>query len=298
MLNVMHFAFVPFGERAPEAAVACDGLVPGARLDLSHWSGNETPAHLKGDTSVEIALSFASERTTHDVEVVTNNHFDADGVLACWCALRPELALEHRSALICAAECGDFAAWPSDPRGAWLEASIDVLSAGLADEAAYRRILPELDDLVPNIAAHEDLWAKPYRALLDAERSIESGAVSVAREGRIAVFSHAPRAAELPGAWISRLQQDGTDRLLLAFADLDGGFQYRYLLPLWAWADTVQRPKIPMPRRGRIRHALGPEWIVKGRRGMTGVTYTGTPIRTPPDEIARTLASIDTDGRG
>lgn len=31
------FSFVPFGANAPDGAAACDDLVDGAGLDLSHW---------------------------------------------------------------------------------------------------------------------------------------------------------------------------------------------------------------------------------------------------------------------
>lgn len=50
------FQLVPFGGKAPEGAVACDGLVAGAALDASHWKGSATPDELRADTSVEMAL--------------------------------------------------------------------------------------------------------------------------------------------------------------------------------------------------------------------------------------------------
>ena len=76
------FVFRPFGSRAPEAAVACDGLVEGASLDLSHWRDNRTPKELKADTSVEIALAYAlAARATRNV--VVNNHFDTRSCDRC-----------------------------------------------------------------------------------------------------------------------------------------------------------------------------------------------------------------------
>ncbi len=284
----MQFSFAPWGRQAPDGAAACDGLVPGARIDLSHWSGNDTPKHLKRDTSVEIALAFVRERARHDVEIVTNNHFDADGVLAVWTLLRPELALEHERVIVAAAEAGDFDEWPVDDRGLWLESAIGALASG-NDAASYQRVLPALDELVPTIDAREDLWGEAHRSLLAAGEQIDRGAVSVERFGRIAVVAHEVGASELPGPWMSRLIPKEVDRVLLAFAER-GGWQYRYELRRWSWADTVERPTLPMPRRGPIRRDLGPAWIIKGRRGMSGIAYTERSVADPPRLVAERLA--------
>jgi hypothetical protein len=268
-------------------------LVPGARIDLSHWSKNATPRHLKRDTSVEIALAFVRERELHrDVEVVANNHFDADGVIAVWCLLRPQIALDHESMITGAAETGDFDEWPSDERGLFLEAAIAKLSQGLDDDEAYRRVLPELDHLVPDISSREDLWGDAYGDLLRAGDSVSRGEISVERRGRIAVFAHAAGVQELPGPWMSRLRPAGTDRTLIAFADDDGGHRYRYELPRYAWADTVVRPILMMPKRGPIRRALGEAWVIKGRKGMTGLAYTARAVPEPPWAVAETIARV------
>jgi hypothetical protein len=268
--------------------------VPNAALDLSHWSRNRTPRHLKADTSVEIALAFVSERNDHDVEIAANNHFDADGVLAVWSVISPELALAHRTTIIAAAEHGDFDEWPSEPRGIWLETAISSLAGDAGDDAAYARVLPLLDELVPNLSSREDLWGDEYRKLLAAEARVLSGSISVEREGRIAIFMHQAGAPELPGPWASKLAPDGTDRWLFAFGEPRGGFRYRYELPHYAWADTVRRPKITMPRRGPIRGVLGREWIIKGRRGLTGITYTAGAVTQHPRLVARAIAAVDT----
>jgi uncharacterized protein DUF6687 len=288
----MRFVYVPFGGTAPPAAVACDGLVAGAALDLSHWSHNRTPVHLKADTSVEIALAFARERGEHDVRNIANNHFDTDGVLAVWTLLSPEIALAHAPTIIAAAESGDFSEWPRDERGLWLDAAITKLAGVFADAQAYARLLPMLDDLVPAIDGREDLWGEAYRELLEVERSIDDGRISIAKEGRVAVCRHAPREREIPGEWISRRRPAGTDRVLLAF-EQSGRFQYRYELPRYAWADTVVRRKLEMPRRGPIKRALGRAWVIKGRRGMTGISYTAEPVELDPATVARTLADLE-----
>src|SRR6266478_7995775 len=91
--------------------LSVDGTVDNA-IHFSHWKGNQTPASLKADTSTEIALNLAAapnrEELTGGIDLVTNNHFDTDGVLSVWTMLNGERALELRDKLIAAAEAGDF----------------------------------------------------------------------------------------------------------------------------------------------------------------------------------------------
>src|SRR5438094_7470869 len=91
--------------------LSVDGTVDNA-INFSHWNGNQTPASVKADTSTEIALNLVSARNreelTQGIDLVTNNHFDTDGVLSVWTVLTGERALELRDQLIAAAEAGDF----------------------------------------------------------------------------------------------------------------------------------------------------------------------------------------------
>src|SRR5258707_13301776 len=91
--------------------LSVDGTVDNA-FHFSHWKGNQTPASVKADTSTEIALNLVSapdrEELTQGIDLVTNNHFDTDGVLSVWTVLTGERALELREKLIPAAEAGDF----------------------------------------------------------------------------------------------------------------------------------------------------------------------------------------------
>src|SRR6267154_394589 len=91
--------------------LSVDGTVDDA-IHFSHWKGNKTPASVKADTSTEIALNLVAapdrDQLTQGIDLVTNNHFDTDGVLSVWTVLTGERALELRDKLIAAAEAGDF----------------------------------------------------------------------------------------------------------------------------------------------------------------------------------------------
>src|SRR5713226_10373793 len=91
--------------------LSVDGTVDNA-IHFSHWHGNETPESVKADTSTDIALNLVAapnrDELTRGIDLVTNNHFDTDGVLSVWTVLTGERALQLRDKLIAAAAAGDF----------------------------------------------------------------------------------------------------------------------------------------------------------------------------------------------
>ena len=46
--HARRFQFVEESYEGGTPAISCDGLVPGAALDLTHWQGNRTPPQLQG----------------------------------------------------------------------------------------------------------------------------------------------------------------------------------------------------------------------------------------------------------
>jgi len=283
--------------QAPEGAISCDGLVPGAALDLSHWAKNKTPEEFKADTSVEIALRFVGKTAPSDApSVVVNNHFDADGVLAVWSLLEPELATAHAGIIVAAAEAGDFEEWPAETRGIWLNMAIRRMVTLKPDASAYPIALAALGALVQDIEAREDLWGTSFATLLEAERRARAGDVVAYSNGPIRVFHHKPGIPKAPGPVLAKLgaTAEGVRRLLLAFEQPDGSFEYRYELPRWAWADTVVRPVIRAPSRHALAAGLGAGWAMKGVNfGMTGLLRTTAPLREGPREMAERFASVE-----
>ena len=75
--------------------LSVDGTVDNA-IHFSHWKGNQTPAGVKADTSTEITLNVVAapnrDELTQGIDLVTNNHFDTDGVLSVWTMLTGERA--------------------------------------------------------------------------------------------------------------------------------------------------------------------------------------------------------------
>ncbi len=88
-------------------------------LTLSHWPSSPTPPHLRRDLSCEIVMVYLEgiRKKRHfkgsifyknNIEYVTVDHLDEDGILSVLAVLQPEFALKNKNQLISAARLGDF----------------------------------------------------------------------------------------------------------------------------------------------------------------------------------------------
>lgn len=189
--------FVPFEEVRGREHVVVDGpWSAGTVLGLSHWPDGGVPDALAADTSAEIVVNYLDGSPTGPVvDIVTNNHFDEDGLLAAWLLLeRPPAPV--RAAAVAAATAGDFHTW-TDPRAAWAALSVmasaerpttpyaDVLRAlnrpGGRDPAGAitRALLPRVGDLLCEPERYRRLWEPRWRTVEEDIARLESGAASI-----------------------------------------------------------------------------------------------------------------------
>lgn len=150
-----------------------DGFRPDRDLELSHWVPNRTPERYKADTSTKICLRFAAEPPSETYDLVVNNHVDVDGILSVFALVHSEVALRHQSALVGAAEMGDFSACAPRLSQAlfqgltWIMA--DSTAEGLDSGETYSRAFAALPRWL-----EEGVDDSRVQAGLDAlERSIE-----------------------------------------------------------------------------------------------------------------------------
>ena len=259
--------------------ISVDGLVPGS-IHFSHWRGNETPAAVKADSSTEIVLNVVSSPSrrelTRGLDLVTNNHFDTDGVLSVWAMLAGERALDLllplRAPLVAAAEAGDFSAF-TGAQG--VRASIVLqggegfvpdsgVSSPLArhlaggrevDEArAYALVLPEVERVITRTDDYEHLWRDEWALI---ERSLESFARGASRvqEDAETGLSVVTLARDLYGgargfsptrhdAPYTAITEHARGSLYLIAVPLERAWGYRVDYPYYSWAETVVRPPI------------------------------------------------------
>jgi len=259
-------------DNVPKLSV--DGTVDNS-IHFSHWEGNRTPAEVKADTSTEIALNLAASpnraQLTKGIELVTNNHFDTDGVLSVWTALNGERALPHRDLLIAAAEAGDFSEYSSDDG---VRVSIAIQGSDQAspnnddgsplarliageevddDARAYELVLPRVEHLLTNINDYESLWRDGWNSVAAAIESFEQGKSRVTEysDAKISLITLAPELFDGAGFSPTRHSAPYTaiskfakgEIFLIAIPASDGWF-YRIDYPYYSWAETVVRPRI------------------------------------------------------
>ena len=105
------FVLVSDAIPCPAQAVSVDSPVAGAQLDLSHWEHSQAPASVSGDTGCEMVLSALDQpELWHNIEVVVNDHLDADGLLSAALACRGEVisSRAQRALLTATAATTDF----------------------------------------------------------------------------------------------------------------------------------------------------------------------------------------------
>src|SRR6266850_4707563 len=269
----MRFEFYHSGlDDVPKLSV--DGTVSNS-VHFSHWEGNKTPAQLKADTSTEIALNLIGapnrNELTGGIELVTNNHFDADGVLSVWTVLTCPRALDLREKLIPAAEAGDFSEFtneqavrasiaiqgsdqptPGDESGSPL--ACQLAGESVEDDArAYKLVLPEVERLLTKTDEYEPLWRSAWEKIATAMESFERGTSQVVEfeDAGISLVTLAPGVFSPSGfnptrhaAPYTAISRYARGRLFLITTPLKNGWAYRIDYPYYSWAETIVRPRI------------------------------------------------------
>jgi hypothetical protein len=255
-------------------------------------AGNTTPAQFKADLSLDIVLRFlASPDPTiqfSDSGLVTNDHYDTDGLLAVWALLNPARALEHAPALQAAAAAGDFYEFISADAVQFdlivrafesLEKSpLARLITGLPDaerwQIATEALLSEMPGLLYEPERYRRLWEEEYRKLLAKISRLQSGCVEV-REWpaeHLSVIS-----TGVPLDHFTRNIAARGHRILETVREPDGS-TYELYYREYLWYEIVSRPRTPKHRlihaAERLNELESPETC-----GSWGVTKWSPALR-------------------
>ena len=334
----MRFEFYHSGlDGVPKLSV--DGTVSDS-IHFSHWEGNETPAQLKADTSTEIALNLVNapnrNELTRGIELVTNNHFDTDGVLSVWTVLTGQRALELREKLIPAAEAGDFSEFtnedavrasiaiqgsdqptPGDESGSPL--ARQLAGADVEDDArAYDLVLPEVERLLTKTDEYEPLWRSAWEKIATAMESFERGASQVVEldDAGISLVTVAPDVFSPSGfnptrhaAPYTAISRYAKGRLFLITTPLKNGWAYRIDYPYYSWAETMVRPRIERRDFSQLLaelNQLEPEgeglWKLDKSEMTSAIKFLGpdgrlVPSMLKPDEVAKAFRALSSSAQ-
>jgi hypothetical protein len=328
----MRFKFYDEGlANVPKLSV--DGTV-GNAIHFSHWKGNETPRSVKADTSTEIALNLVAapdrDELTQGIDLVTNNHFDTDGVLSVWTVLTGERAHEVRVQLIAAAEAGDFSELSTEEgvrasiviQGS--ESPIDEeagspLARQLAgepvndDARAYELVLPHVERVLTHTNEYESLWREEWDRIAAALDSFAKGASRVSEddEARVSLITLAPEIFSLSGfkptrhgAPFTAISHHARGELFLIATPLDGGWAYRIDYPYYSWAETIVRPTIKrrdleavVKALNELEESTAGSWRVDTSELASGAKFSGpdgklAASRIQPDVVSSQLRNF------
>src|SRR5258706_4535933 len=105
--------YVSYDELAGRPNVIVDGSpAEGTVLSLSHWPHLPVPPGLEADLSAEMALGYLDRFDLHGpAELVSNNHFDQDGLVSVFALVDPDAAQARRDLLIDVAAARDSATY-------------------------------------------------------------------------------------------------------------------------------------------------------------------------------------------
>ena len=332
------FQFVPYGKQfcPPSAAeetdsegsrqrptVSCDGRIPGGvTLELSHWTGNETPDDLYADTSTEMALSF-DRRCRQDPcayqhlsdAYILNNHYDTDGVLSVFACLNPEIALSYADLLVQGAEAGDFGEWSSD-EGVKLDCTLEAICEQLADEEqAYHVALKDLPNILHDLntnsgKSYQYLWKSKWDEVISGWSSLKTGQgailcgphyeMAIIMEPSI-VLPLSPYALDRGlkdfGLWSSKTLPTRILRVSTKETKSSTLYRYQYEKIGHGWVQKlVKRAAVPSVGAEKLVEQLntdGRQWSCGGSSGLVSICCTHDFIATTPEEVSQRLLQHD-----
>ena len=187
--------YCPYSQLGDQPNIIVDGKEQKATvLTLSHWPWNSTPPDLLRDTSTDIAFAYLDSPGHHvNIPLVSNSHYDEDGLLSMYTLVDPANAMANRELMIATSRAGDFAicedtdaaklsfilAAYADPEISPLPSAIFAGTAAEQIHGLYATMLAELPQLMKNIAGYQQYWNDELEHWQASEQAIADGNVVI-----------------------------------------------------------------------------------------------------------------------
>jgi hypothetical protein len=187
--------YVPYPQLGERPNVIVDGAANAHTvLSLSHWPHSPTPPGLAADLSAEIVLRYLDRPELHvAAEVVSNNHFDEDGLVGVWAMVNPDEAGRRRDLLVDIAAAGDFATYRdrraarvaftlsafADPEHSPLGAGAFAVEYPELVATLFDELLPRLGEICARVDDYRALWEAEDTALTESEAAIANGSATI-----------------------------------------------------------------------------------------------------------------------
>ena len=281
--------YIPIEDLDGRPNIIVDGYpTNGTVLTLSHWPDSGTPGPLSDDLSTQIVFHYldGSERVVADL--VSNNHFDQDGLCGIFVLVHPEQAASHRDLLIDVASAGDFATF-HDRDAARIAIALAAFetneSSPIARELAgkpyaqqtsilYRHLLGELPEMLQNPERYRAFWETEDVRIDESEKAIASRTVTVTERrdidlATVVVPEDYPDADdnEWSGGLHPMALHNETHRHRIL---IQRGNRYRLRYRYETWVKFTSRPVTPRVDLGPLAERLSEE-EKEGRWRFDGV---------------------------
>ncbi|MBN1301585.1 MAG: hypothetical protein JW995_10260 [Melioribacteraceae bacterium] len=238
-------------------AVSVDGAFDAA-LQISHWPGNSSPPELKADTATEMAFNLIeSERRDEylkGIEIVSNNHFDTDGLLACYVLLYPDETKHHKGLFIDIATTGDFGEFTSeealkieylistadDPHKTILEGFFCNPDFKTLTNDIYLRMFKLLPELINDHDKYEKYWKDYYLWYKNSEASFVTQTTVFSNYGDCQLSIIESDFKLHPVSKFSHAKFD----IVLSVTKNSGGHLYELEYKNYTWFDTKREKKV------------------------------------------------------
>jgi hypothetical protein len=291
--------FVPYGELVGRPNVIVDGAATTATvLTLSHWPGSTVPAPLRADLSAEIAVRYLEHPDQHvEAELVSNNHFDEDGLMGLYALVAPEDALARRELVIDVARAGDFA-WSDtrhaariafalsalvDPAASPLDAALFEGDYSEATAQLYGELLPRMPELLTAPDRYRNLWADEDDHLTMSDALFDDGDATIVErpELDLAIVTAPPTLSTRVVHRFTQTRHAGLhpmavhNRTEMTRVACISGHSYEVQLRYETWVQLVSRRPLPRPDLSVLAERLdqlessGGKWFSDGAGDLT-----------------------------
>lgn len=292
--------YVAYEEMGGEPNIVVDGTgTDGTAIVLSHWKGSGTPADLADDLSTQIVFRYLSHPEHHVfAEMVSNNHFDEDGLCGIYAIVHPDDALARRQQIVDVARAGDFgvvrdrqAARISMALTAFEDAERSPLPADTLNlpyeqfaAALYRETLPLLPRMLDDVEPWRALWQDEDAELGESMQAIHDGDFTITERPDIdlAIVEIAEEDDDPHEMAIN----SATDCFrILTVGGPSPSLRYRYE----TWVDYRSRPVMPRielkPLADRLSEADGIPWSAGSIGGLVPELRPDQDTTLDPDAI-------------
>jgi hypothetical protein len=268
---VLPLRFVAYEELGDTPNVVVDGAATAStRLTLSHWPGSPTPPDVGDDLSAQIAFHALERPDWFDgVDVVSNNHFDQDGLASAYALIDPSAAQARRDLVIDVARAGDFGTFTNRDAARIAMALAEYedaehsplgaarLTGSYTETTAllYRELLPRFTEMLDHPDRHRPLWEREDAHLGESIDAITRGTVRITENEAVDLA-----VVTVPDDWPARATHrftqewteavhpmavnNATERLRVLLVH---GHRYRLELRYESWVMFVSHPVLRRP---------------------------------------------------